>query len=249
MGGPAGPIGAGAGDFRIPPQPRISPDGTRALFDAPSPDGDDEVFLADLVRGTSVRLSADPQDDFDAVWSRDGRWVVWTAMSVRGDAVPGHASRPTAPGSRVVVPVPRPRSFRLPSRHRGCSPTRARTAAGAFDIWIVPLTGDRKPRPFLATAVHGVRSGILPGRQVGSLTYRDESGTHDVYVSPFPGPGAKRRVTTGGGASPAWSRDGRGSFTSLRCGPMAVSVTAAPTALRRPRQLFSGGAGRDRQQR
>jgi len=31
----------------------------------------------------------------------------------------------------------------------------------------------------------------------------------EVFVQPFPGPGAKVRISTEGGVSPAWSRTGR----------------------------------------
>ena len=34
----------------------------------------------------------------------------------------------------------------------------------------------------------------------------DESGRDEVYVRPFPGPGGKWQVSTGGGSDPTWSR-------------------------------------------
>jgi serine/threonine-protein kinase len=37
----------------------------------------------------------------------------------------------------------------------------------------------------------------------------NESGTSEVYVRPFPGSGGRWQVSTGGGAFPVWSRDGR----------------------------------------
>jgi hypothetical protein len=37
----------------------------------------------------------------------------------------------------------------------------------------------------------------------------DESGSNQVYVLPFPGPGAKRQVSTSGGTFPRWNRSGR----------------------------------------
>jgi eukaryotic-like serine/threonine-protein kinase len=37
----------------------------------------------------------------------------------------------------------------------------------------------------------------------------DESGTVEVYVQPFPGPGEKHRVSSSGGVTPGWSRNGR----------------------------------------
>jgi hypothetical protein len=36
-----------------------------------------------------------------------------------------------------------------------------------------------------------------------------ESGTPEVYVRPFPGPGGKSQISTGGGSYPVWSRGER----------------------------------------
>jgi eukaryotic-like serine/threonine-protein kinase len=39
-----------------------------------------------------------------------------------------------------------------------------------------------------------------------------ESGRPEVYVVPFPGPGGKWQVSTGGGIWPRWRRDGKEIF-------------------------------------
>lgn len=41
----------------------------------------------------------------------------------------------------------------------------------------------------------------------------DESGTRELYVRPFPGPGGKWQISSGGATGgPVWSRDGRQLF-------------------------------------
>jgi hypothetical protein len=48
-----------------------------------------------------------------------------------------------------------------------------------------------------------------------------------VYVRPFPGPGGRWQISTGGGVFPGWSRDGRELlFETLDQRVMAVSCTA-----------------------
>jgi hypothetical protein len=37
----------------------------------------------------------------------------------------------------------------------------------------------------------------------------DESGRYEIYVDSFPKPGARSRVTTGGGIDPRWRADGK----------------------------------------
>jgi hypothetical protein len=36
-----------------------------------------------------------------------------------------------------------------------------------------------------------------------------ESGTNEVYVQPYPGPGEKHRISTQGGVEPIWTANGR----------------------------------------
>lgn len=40
----------------------------------------------------------------------------------------------------------------------------------------------------------------------------NESGSYELYVRPFPGPGGKSQISTGGGEYPIWSRDGHKLF-------------------------------------
>jgi hypothetical protein len=48
------------------------------------------------------------------------------------------------------------------------------------------------------------------GRRITFVT--DESGTNQVVVQPFPGPGARVQLSTVGGSEPVWSRDGARVF-------------------------------------
>jgi hypothetical protein len=74
-----------------------------------------------------------------------------------------------------------------------------------------------------------------------------ETGTVEVYVQPFPPTGGKYQVSKGGGAQPAWRRDGRELyFLAPPDGRlMAVSVdgTRQPFDVGVPQQLFATAAG------
>ena len=66
-------------------------------------------------------------------------------------------------------------------------------------------------------------------------------------MQPYPGAGDGQPISTGGGNSPAWSRDGRELFFTTLPTPggvlkmMAVPVTTEPTfAAGTPRTLFEG---------
>jgi Tol biopolymer transport system component len=73
----------------------------------------------------------------------------------------------------------------------------------------------------------------------------DDSGQPEVYVRPFPGPGARTKISVDGGSSPDWSRQrselyfrsGAGQFVSSRIALENGAVRAAA-----PAQLFTEAA-------
>ena len=83
---------------------------------------------------------------------------------------------------------------------------------GNVDLMILPLQGDEamgwkpgKPVAFLTSEfIEGTAAFSPDGRW---LAYEsNETGRVEVYVRPFPGPGGKWPVSTGGGGLPTWSR-------------------------------------------
>jgi Tol biopolymer transport system component len=76
------------------------------------------------------------------------------------------------------------------------------------DLLVLPLEGDREPRPFATSEFDDSGAEYSPdGRWIAY--HCDDSDEHQVYVQPFPGPGGKWRVSIGGGMNPRWRSDGR----------------------------------------
>ena len=105
-------------------------------------------------------------------------------------------------------------------------------------LWALPLQGNKTPIT-ITNRLRGTYSRFSPdGRWVsfGSI----ESGTIEIYVQPFPGPGPKTRISTAGGSWPVWRADGRELFyvapddrlmaVSLKLNDKKVEV-GTPTAL------------------
>jgi Tol biopolymer transport system component len=121
----------------------------------------------------------------------------------------------------------------------------------------LPLHGDRKPFPVVATSFEEKDAQFSPdGRWIAYQS--NETGRFEIYVQPFPGPGRKELVSTNGGAQVRWRRDGRELFYIALDGRLiAVPIRFAPNG-----QTFEAGAalplfatsvggavqGRDRQQ-
>jgi serine/threonine-protein kinase len=86
------------------------------------------------------------------------------------------------------------------------------------DIWTVALEGvgtdhpkPGKPEPFLRTGADQTNPAFSPdGRWLAYAS--NESGSTQIYVRPFPGPGGKWQISTEGGTNPMWSPNGREFF-------------------------------------
>src|SRR4029077_15422640 len=84
-------------------------------------------------------------------------------------------------------------------------------SATGNDLFVLPLSADRKPVPFLQTKFNEGAGQFSPdGRWVAYQS--DESGKYEVYVAPFPGPAGKWQISTAGGTNPRWRRDGTEIF-------------------------------------
>src|SRR5262249_2854971 len=83
---------------------------------------------------------------------------------------------------------------------------------GSSDLMILPIEGDEKsgwkpgkPSVFLNTPANEYEPMFSPdGRWIAYIS--NESGVNEAFVRPFPGPGGKWQISTGGGVEAAWSR-------------------------------------------
>jgi hypothetical protein len=79
------------------------------------------------------------------------------------------------------------------------------------DLWILDLEAGGKAQPFMKTSFWEFGPRFSPdGKWLACAA--DDSSRPEIYVQPFPGPGAKVQVSTEGGSEAIWSRDGRDLF-------------------------------------
>jgi dipeptidyl aminopeptidase/acylaminoacyl peptidase len=82
-----------------------------------------------------------------------------------------------------------------------------------WDIWALPMQGDRKPAPVLQSAFNERQAQFSPdGKWIAYVS--DESGAQQVYIQAFPSSGNKWQVSTSGGSQPRWRRDGKEIYFS-----------------------------------
>jgi hypothetical protein len=113
-----------------------------------------------------------------------------------------------------------------------------------LDLWVLPLTGDRKPFPFLRRAFDQRQGRFSPdGQWIAYVS--NESGRNEVLVRPFTSGGAEDAVESlpvskGGGIAPRWRGDGKELFYLTENGTL-TSVTLATDrsmVIGRPTGLF-----------
>ena len=110
--------------------------------------------------------------------------------------------------------------------------------AQTFDLWVMPLTGDRKPFPYVQTSFDEMQGQFSPdGRWLAY--HSNETGRLEIYLRPFPGPGGAKRISTTGGASPRWRRNGRELFYRTPDGRMMAGTD------QHRRRIARGWAGGD----
>jgi eukaryotic-like serine/threonine-protein kinase len=215
--------------------PRISPDGRRVAVG----DNISDLWLFDLTREALTRLADTSGAMPLPIWTPDGHSV--TFRSVEGASLnihwmPADASR--AP-ERLTTGENQQSPGSWSPDGRVLAFTENDPTTG-WDIWVLKLEGDRKPRPFLKTPFNEGAPEFSPDGHW--LAYQsDESGRLEVYVQPFPGPGAKSQISTEGGMEPMWARNGRELFYRNGDKMMAVTVeTKATFAAAKPKLLFEG---------
>jgi eukaryotic-like serine/threonine-protein kinase len=210
----------------------LSPDAKRA---AVLESGD--VWVVDLTRGTKTRLTSDHAATFPPVWSPDGSRIAYSAS--RGGAYGIYAKASSGAGADELLlkteGLVAPNHWSPDGRFLLFGPSAQKTG---YDLWILPLEGDRQPFPFLATEFTETGGRFSPNGHW--IAYRsDESGRNEIYVQPFnldasgrPSfSGAKWAVSKGGSLGmPRWRSDGKELYyLSLDGKIKAVDVATNPT--------------------
>jgi len=235
----AGRQSATVGAPAVYQSPAISPDSERvAVFRQDGSAGD--IWIFDLVRGTSSRFTFDAATDTAPIWSADGTRVVFS--SNRDGAFDLYVKNAGGGGQEEVLFKSDHAKLADHWSHDGRFVVyRDEDPKTGWDVWVLPLDGDRKPRPLLQTPFREIQGRFSPdGRLLAYVS--DETGRDEVYVQSFPQSGGKWQISTSGGVQPRWRRDGREMyFHALDNEVMAVEVSGTSEDAFKagvPRRLF-----------
>jgi Tol biopolymer transport system component len=196
-----------------------------------------EVWITDLIRGSNSRVtSGGAALNATPIWSPDGAQFVFRTN--RG--VVELYRRSTAGGGdeQVVLPYQSTRVGGIQSNNivdTDWSPDgrsilfSVPSLSSGTDLWLLPLTGDKKPVKFLASPADEMHGNFSPDGHLVAYT-SNETGKFQVYVQTLPKSDKKWPVSTSGGYEPRWRADGREIYyLSEDRKLMAVAVGAGPS--------------------
>ena len=220
--------------------PALSPDGLQIAFSRVV-EGNWDIWVMGL-GGALSRFTSDPALDFNPLWSSDGRRIFF--QSTRGGA-PDIYSRSVNAGTleQVLLKSSLPKSPSDVSADGRVLLYNVSTGTST-QIWYLPLAGDSTPRPFVQTTFDERDGQFSPdGKWVAYQS--NESGHYEIYVQPFPGPGERIPVSSGGGQQVRWGRKGPELFyvaadRRLTVVPVTFSVNGM-IRIGRPAPLFPTG--------
>jgi dipeptidyl aminopeptidase/acylaminoacyl peptidase len=224
----------------------LSPDDSQAIYH--NREGMDDLWTFDFARRVSTRFSTSPNRDHQAVWSPDGRQIIWGMQDGRRQLLFLKASNGTGPEEQLLPGDAN--SFMIPN---AWSPDRrfllycdtqlpsgpAFNVGLGYDLLALPLkpdgTADGRPSVYIENQTGVGHARFSPnGRWVAYTLGNGEM--ENVFVSPFPmPPGRQERwaISSAGGYQPLWAADGKELFFISRDNKLtAVEVNTTSATFR-----------------
>ncbi|MFN2386837.1 MAG: protein kinase, partial [Thermoanaerobaculia bacterium] len=221
--------------------PALSPDERRVALARPDARvGQPVIWIVDVSRGITSRLTSSRFQENFPVWSSDGAELVF--LSNRNGPEDLYRKKVAGAGNeellyRSAVAHKHPLDWSRDGRFILYHTQQQQTGS---DIMALPLFGDREPIPYLASEFEERYARFSPDAR--HVVYSsDESGVYEIYVQPFPGPGGKLQISPQGGVQPRWRSDGSEIFYVARDGRMMaapVSARSGSLSVGDPRPLF-----------
>lgn len=198
-----------AGDIR---SPNLSHDGKRVamcVLDAAT--GTTDIWIVDLVRNVSTRLTFNTANEFVPIWSPDDTEIVYGASAPgSGDLV---VKRSSGTGGEEVLYSTK--DFKIPYDWSPDGSTiifQDQSANTSWDLWLYSFK-DRRARVFVQTPAQEIDPKFSPdGRFIVYQSDESVRGRYQIYVLPVSGARGKWQISSEGGHTARWSADGKKIF-------------------------------------
>ncbi len=215
--------------------PAISPDGRRIAFEQISSDGRNiDIWTRELASSSAMRFTFGPGLSELPIWSPDGKRIVFNKNFRLGSTLAQKNADGSGSEQQIAESATVLRAFLDWSRD---GKYLLVWKQGELGYLALP---DQHPRPLFRASWLVNNAQFSPDGKW--LAYSsNETGSWEVYVTPFPNATSKWQVSSGGGAEPRWRRDGKELFYISGTGKLmaiAVKTTANDFASSWPQALF-----------
>jgi Tol biopolymer transport system component len=190
------------GNYR---QPALSPDEKRLAYINTS---DREVWILDLRRQNRSKLTS-KSGAASPAWFPDGSKVAYRTMGDGGKVYEKSASGVGTEQLLFSGLINGP--SQISSDGRFLLYFAVPTGQAAQDVYVMPLTGERKATPVVHTQFVEVEPRFSSDMRWLAYTAND-TGRNEIYVQPFPPTGEKWQISNSGGRQPIWREDGKELF-------------------------------------
>ncbi|MCI0411846.1 serine/threonine-protein kinase [bacterium] len=197
----------------------FSPDGTQISFNRIDPEsGQTDVWRYEFAGDRLSRLTVQADPNGPAIWTPDQSHIIFgkgtklyrkQVSAATSEEVLFESSQYVGPsscsndGKFLLMMLQNPR--------------------GDWDIWVLPLSGERKPLKLIETPSADFLPIFSPdGKWVSFQS--DASGQVQVYVTPFPDANRQLQISTEGGTFARWRMDGKELIYVNREKVMSVEV-------------------------
>ena len=211
------------GDPAVYNSMELSPDDKRVSVSIADETGKNvDIWVYDVARGLRTRFTFGTSQVFASIWSPDGSRIVFNSRQ-KGSFDLYQKASSGAGGEETLLESS---VNKYPDSWSPDGKFLLYESLGSnrtSDLFILPLTGDRKPFPLLQTQFGGTADGQISPDSRWVAYASNESGRNEVYVAPFPGPGGKWQISTAGGTKPRWRHDGSEIFYLAPDGKLMVA--------------------------
>jgi len=221
---------------------KVSPDGSKAAVVQNEGRGNTpDIWIVDLVNGSSTRFTFDRNYDAQPVWSPDGRYIAW--MGIRNEQMGLYRKAADGSGSDELLGAPQNFANLTDWTHNGYL---IFTING--DEYAMPVeadaAGNRTPVPVIETPNNNERGAYVSPDNRWIAYMSAETGRDEIYVQPFSAGGNKASgkwmVSRGTRGMARWRADSKELlFLDGEGEVVAVDVASGPAfQTSPPKKLF-----------
>jgi serine/threonine-protein kinase len=179
--------------------PRVAPDGRRIAVQI-NAGGSCDLWIRE---GGTLRPLTDTGQASNPIWTPDSRSLTFSSRAQGSFAIQSIPSDGAGEARTLLlsdIPI-------VPEAWSSDSTQLIfREISSTPDLFVTDVREPGSKRAYVVSDYSEHSAALSPsGEWVGYVS--DQTGSEEVYVRPFPGPGGERRVSRGGGEAPSWGRD------------------------------------------